>query len=94
MKHLPLGAVLLLAGCSAAARRDAQTALDVAQIACVIANAESDDGTVQEICRITDAVVPDLRKLLAEQRAASRRFAREHAALCTDGGSDVSKRSQ
>jgi hypothetical protein len=87
-----LGAVLLaLSGCSAAARRDVQTALDVAQIACVIANAESDDTAVREICRITDLLLPDVRRILAEQRAASRRFADEHAARCRDGGAHGTK---
>lgn len=92
MRRILFGAaVIALSGCSAAARRDAQTALDVAQIACVIANAESDDSSVQEICRITDLLLPDVRRILSEQRAASRRFAEEHAARCRDGGTHGSK---
>jgi hypothetical protein len=94
VKRLLTVAVIVLSGCSAAARRDARTALDVVQIACVIANAESDDATVREICRIANALLPDVKHILAEQRAASRRFANEHAARCRDGGSDDAKRSK
>ncbi len=82
---------LALAGCSAITRRDVQTALDVAQIACVIAHAESDDTTVQEVCQIADALMPDVRRVLAEQRAASRRFADTQYGHCHDGGSHGSK---
>jgi len=91
VKRLLLGAVVILLGCSAATRRDAQTALEVAQIACAIANAESDDKAVQEACRIADALMADVKRLLAEQRAASRRLAEEHASRCREEGPHGSK---
>lgn len=91
MKRAVLFGAIALAGCSAIGRRDVQTALDVAQIACVIAHAESDDTTVQEICQVVDALMPDVRRVLAEQRAASRRFAEAQYGHCRDGGSHGSK---
>ncbi len=91
MRRALLFGAFALAGCSAITRRDVQTALDVAQIACVIAHAESDDATVQEICQVADVLMPDVRRVLAEQRAASRRFADAQYGHCHDGGSHGSK---
>jgi hypothetical protein len=91
VKRAVLFGALALVGCSTLNRRDVQTALDVAQIACVIAHAESDDATVQEICQVADVLMPDVRRVLAEQRAASRRFADAQYGHCHDGGRHGSK---
>jgi hypothetical protein len=85
-----LGVVSAAEACTPAARRDAaRTVLDVAAIACVIANAESDDATVRTVCHLEQVAADDLRRLLGEQRAAARRYAASKAGACgpaPDGG--------
>jgi hypothetical protein len=76
------------AACSPAAnRRAANTALDAANVICIIANAESDDATIARVCNITDALLPDLREIVNTSRAASRKYALEHATP-KDAGAD------
>ncbi len=87
---LLLALAIPLTSCTPGARRDvARGALDVASIACVIANAESDDATVRTVCHLEQLVDEDLRRLVGEQRAASRRYAASRAGACApaaDGG--------
>lgn len=54
----------------AAFKQDAKVALDIAQIACAIAHAETDDQTVAQVCGISDLLIPDLKAILSEQRKA------------------------
>lgn len=61
--------VLCLPGC-ATWQRDVKSVLDVAQVACIIANASSSDATVAQVCGVADVLIPDLQKILATQRAA------------------------
>jgi hypothetical protein len=88
----PLGLLVLglaFGACSPQANRDAaKTALDVVSVACIIANAESQDATVQQVCGIADVLVPDMQRIIGEQRTAARRYAaaRMAAARCADGG--------
>jgi len=85
----PIAAVLTTAsflavvalGCTGVFKQDARTALDVEQAACVIANATLDDPAVRMICRITDALEPEFRKLLAAGRKVA---ATKGAPLCRD----------
>lgn len=74
-------ACVTLSGCANWAK-PSQTVLDLTQIACVIANAESDDATVRRVCRIVDAVVPELEKLLSTTRAANRAYAATQKGQC------------
>jgi len=60
----------------------AKDALDVATIACIIANASSDDATVQRVCRIVDEAAPAMKDVLKSHRAAAARYAAEHKGDC------------
>jgi hypothetical protein len=85
---------ITLLSCSPAANKKvANTALDLAQIACILLNAESDDATLQKVCGFAQDVLPDVQKLVSEQRAASRRYAAERAAasgcVLQDAGAPV-----
>lgn len=73
-----------LTACSLFTKANARTALDVASIACAIAHAESSDDTVAQVCGIADALLPDLRIILAEQRKQLAKAKR--AGTCVDGG--------
>lgn len=73
-----------LTACSMFTKANARSALDVAAIACAIANAASTDDTVAQVCGITDALLPDLRVILAEQRKQLAKARR--AGACVDGG--------
>ena len=67
------------AGCSPAANRKvANTALDIATVACIIANSESSDATIAKVCGIADALLPDLRTIVSTSREANRKYALEH----------------
>lgn len=73
-----------VASCSLFTSKNAKTVLDITQLTCAIAHAESSDATVAQICGVADALIPDLEKLLAEHRkkvAAARRLG-----ACTDAG--------
>ena len=72
-------ASILLASCALFTKENARTVLDISQVLCVVAHAETDDQSVQQICGIADALVPDLRRLLAEQRTAVARAQRAGA---------------
>jgi len=69
--------------CSLFTARNVETALDVAKVLCVIANAESEDATIKAVCKVTEAEDPLVRDLLSKQRQASRRYA---ASLTQDAG--------
>jgi hypothetical protein len=78
--------MLNAAACSLFTSKNVSTALDVAKIACILANAESDDATVKTVCNILEAEDAALRTVLKEQRQASRRFAAASAKEPKDGG--------
>ena len=61
---------LLLPGCSLLTSQNAKTVLDIAQVACIIAHAESTDATVAQVCGVADTLIPDLQRILGEQRKA------------------------
>jgi hypothetical protein len=71
--------------CSPSANKTLRSVLDIIQIGCIIANAESDDANIQKACGVADDLLPDLRKIVAQERAASRRYAAEHASACSSG---------
>lgn len=48
----------------------AKGALDVADVACILSAWALPDQKIQEICKITNALAPDMRKLLDDKRAA------------------------
>lgn len=65
MKYL----CILLVACSPAAnQKAASTALDLTQIACVIANAESDDATLKAVCNIASDLIPEVQPLIASTK--------------------------
>jgi putative intracellular protease/amidase len=64
--------------CTPGQRQAAKTVLDLAQTLCIVAHAESDDATVAQVCGITEALLPDMRKLVSEQRKA----ASKHVGSC------------
>ncbi len=55
--------------CTPGQRQDARTALDVSQIACIIANQTLDDARVPEVCNLVDALVDPMKRVLASARA-------------------------
>lgn len=67
-----------LSGC-AFLQKHAKDALDVAQIACIIAHQFQPDPTVQQLCQIEDELYEPMRKILAESRAAADHVAVETA---------------
>ncbi len=69
---------LCLSGC-AEFQRDVKFVLDAGQVACVIANATSDDATVMQVCGIADVLIPDLKVILAAQRASLAKAKKEAA---------------
>jgi len=71
--------------CSLLTSKNVQTALDIAKVLCIVANAESDDQTVKTICHVVDAENDAFRAVLSEQRMASRRYASRKAS-CGDAG--------
>lgn len=89
---LVLGVLLLcvsvLSSCRLFTPKNVQTALDVAEVICIIANAESDDQTVKTICNIIDEKSDAFRAVLVEQRKASRQFAAAKSQTPTDAGGD------
>ena len=72
--------------CSLFTTKNAQTALDIAKVLCIVGNAESDDQTVKTVCGILDAEDGLFRQVLSEHRQASRRFAASKAACAPDSG--------
>lgn len=60
----------LLGACSVFTKKNANTALDVVQTACVIANATLSEKKVTEVCDVTDELVGPMRTLLASTKAA------------------------
>jgi len=67
IRPLVLSFVLLLGAC-ASWKPVVKDVLSIAQVTCAIANAGTDDATVQQICGIADALIPDLKEVLKEQR--------------------------
>lgn len=62
--------VFLVAGCTPGQKQFARSALDVAQTACIIANATMSEEKVAEICAIEKAFYEPMRSLLASAKAA------------------------
>ena len=54
--------------CTPGQRQAAKGALDVAQMACVIANAALADSEVARICGLVDGIDDPIRRLLSAQR--------------------------
>ncbi len=65
-----LALAIALPGCSLFTSQNAKTVLDIAQVACIIAHAESQDATVAQVCNVADTLIPDLQRILGEQRKA------------------------
>lgn len=91
-RHAPFVIVALVAfasvfapACSLFTSKNAKTVLDIAQLTCAIAHAESSDATVAQICGVADALIPDLEKFLSAHRAKV--AAARKLGACGDGGS-------
>lgn len=77
-----------LSSCTPGERQAARTALDVAEVACVLAHQELEDTEVASVCSIADPLFEPMRKILAEARKASAAAA-QRAGTCQpsrDGG--------
>lgn len=62
------------------------TALDAAQIACVLL-ADAEDGTaVGKACGVAEALIPDVQKLLEGRKQAARK-----RAMTSDAGAEAGK---
>lgn len=57
--------------CTPGQRQAARTVLDFAQTLCVVSHAASDDATVAQVCGITEALLPEMRKLVSAERTAA-----------------------
>lgn len=68
--------------CSLFTRQNARSVLDIAQVTCIIARQEAPESDIAKACGVADDLMPDLRRLLAESRAASARA----GASAADGG--------
>lgn len=68
----------LTSGC-AFLQKHAKDALDVAQIACIIAHQFQPDPAVQQLCQIEDELYEPMRRILSESRAASDQVAAQTA---------------
>jgi hypothetical protein len=68
------GIILLgsVASCTLLTRDNAQKALRVADIACIIASAFTDSESVMNACQIERELRPIVEQLLAQKRAAQR----------------------
>lgn len=64
---------LALGACGAFGRGAARSALDVAQVACIIAQQERPDEDVAKVCDVFDDMLPHMRRILSESRKASAR---------------------
>lgn len=69
-------------GCAMFGSKEAKTVLSAVQVACIIANSESDDSTIQSVCDFTRDMMPIVKGLVSEQKAASRRYADSVAGQC------------
>ena len=78
------GVAVLIAAAPACAlfQKHAKTALDVAQVACVIANATMPDDDVAKACDILDDLRPSMLDILRSQRMAIAKRDAELAAHC------------
>lgn len=90
----PTGAVVLLvvllpvlAACDSW-RQAARTVLDVVQVACVIAHQELPETDVAKVCGVADDLLPPMRRVLAESRAASAKAAAQATAGACGGARD------
>lgn len=78
---LLIGSVTL-SGCALFTKQNVKTVLDVVQVACAIENATLGDAQIAQVCGIADALIPDIRTILASHRAA---MARARAATACGG---------
>jgi hypothetical protein len=63
------------------------TALDAAQIACVLLTDAEDSSAVSKVCDIAEALIPDVQKLLEGRKQAAKR----RAAAAADAGPGAGK---
>jgi hypothetical protein len=87
---LPCAVVFLaLYGCALFTKQNAKSVLDLAQVACIVENATLGDATVAQVCGIVEALIPDLKTILASQRAAIAKG--QHIGACwpSDAGPDA-----
>lgn len=68
--------MLISWSCTPGQRQALRTALDITQTLCIVANAQSDDVTVAQVCGITEALLPEMRRLASAQRTAAAQHAR------------------
>lgn len=71
-----LAFVVAASACTPGQRQVLRTALDITQTLCIVANAQSDDATVAQVCGITEALLPEMRRLASAQRTAAAQHAR------------------
>lgn len=72
--------------CTPEQRGDAKTALDVAQVACIIAHQEMPDSDIAKVCSITEAFLDPMRTLLVSARTATSAAVAKAGAAHADAG--------
>ncbi len=70
---------LALPGCALFTSQNAKSVLDVVQVACIIANADSADAAIVQVCGIADVLIPDLKQILSAERTALAKAKKEAA---------------
>lgn len=76
MKCLTLAVALCAVSCNAQQAKDVtRTILTIADIACVIANAQSQTPAVLEACKIEQTFAPDVEKVIAAHKTAAKKAA-------------------
>jgi hypothetical protein len=59
--------------CTAQQKRDAKTALDIANTFCILAHSTEEPPAIAAVCGIEAVVVPEIERFLSEHRQASAR---------------------
>ena len=84
-----VGIVTSLSACALFTRKNANTALDAVQLACIFNSAVTQEETLAKICDVSLDMLPVIRKLVSQREAAARAGVKWKPA--TDGGKDGEK---
>jgi len=74
-----VGASAFVAAC-ASPSKNAKTALDIAELACVLVEMNTDAAAVAKVCGIADKYIPDVEQLLSAKKEAAKRLDAKAAA--------------
>lgn len=66
---------LTTASCTPGERRAARSAFNFIELGCMLENSMLGDETVAKVCNIADDAIPDMKKFLAQQKAAANKYA-------------------